>query len=58
MAGLPILGKLYRMGWRMVESEEEPGVFLALNEKGATILSADSKISLFKLLVNFMVGGG
>ena len=42
----------------MVESEKEPGVFLALDEKGATVLSAESKIALFKLLVNFMVGGG
>jgi hypothetical protein len=50
--------KLYRLGWRMVESEDEPGSFLALDEKGATILSADDKITLFKLLVNFMVGGG
>ncbi len=50
--------KLYRLGWRMVESEEEPGTFLAVDEKGATILSADDKVTLFKLLVNFMVGGG
>jgi hypothetical protein len=50
--------KLYKLGWRMVESEKEPGVFLAVDEKGATVLSADSKLSLFKLLVNFMVGGG
>ena len=50
--------KLYKVGWRMVESEKEPGVFLALDEKGATVLSAESKIALFKLLVNFMVGGG
>jgi hypothetical protein len=50
--------KLYNLGWRMVESEEEPGAVLAVNEKGATILSADDKITLFKLLVNFMVGGG
>ena len=50
--------KLHRLGWRMVESKDEPGSFLAVDEKGATILSADDKITLFKLLVNFMVGGG
>ncbi len=49
--------KLYNLGWRMVESEEEPGVFLAVNEKGVTVLAADGKISLFKLLNNYMVGG-
>lgn len=50
--------KLSRLGWKMVESEEEPGTFFAVDENGATILSSDDKITLLKLLVNFMVGGG
>jgi len=49
--------KMYSLGWRMIESQEEPGVFLVVNEKGVTVLAADSKISLFKLLNNYMVGG-
>lgn len=48
---------LYSRGWRMVESEEEPGVFLAVNEDGVAVLSAEGKISLFKLLVNYMISG-
>lgn len=50
--------KLYRLGWRMVKSKEEPRAFFAMNEKGDAIFSADSKISLFKQLVNVMIGRG
>lgn len=46
------------LGWRMIESKEEPGAFIAVDEKGDTFLSADDKITLFNMLVNFMVGGG
>lgn len=49
--------RLYESGWRMVESEKEPGTFLIVNEKGATVISAASKLSLFILLTNYMVGG-
>jgi hypothetical protein len=48
--------KLSRLGWKMIESKEEPGAFVTVDEKGDTIHSADDKIILFKLLVNFMVG--
>ena len=50
--------KLYGEGWRMTQSEEDPDLILVKDEKGKTILSADTEIDLFKLLVNFMVGGG
>jgi hypothetical protein len=49
--------KLYESGWRMVESEKEPGTFLMVNEDGVTVISATSKFSLFLLLTNYMAGG-
>lgn len=49
---------LYTEGWRMKLSEEEPGLICVVDEGGKTILSDDNEVGLFKLLVNFMVGGG
>ncbi|MDR1194257.1 MAG: hypothetical protein LBK98_08865 [Peptococcaceae bacterium] len=49
---------LYRDGWRMVKSEDDPDTLLVKNEKGAIIFSAGNELELFKLLVNFLVGGG
>ncbi len=49
--------KLYESGWRMVEAEKEPGNFHIINEKGAAVISSNSKLSLFVLLTNYMAGG-
>ena len=49
---------LLEEGWKMERSKEVPDLFLAIDGKGKTILSADSEVDIFRLLVNFMVGGG
>jgi len=50
--------KLRNTGWKMVESKDDPATIHITDEKGAIILTADDRITLLKLLVNFMVGGG
>lgn len=50
--------KLYKEGWRIVPSEDDPDLLDARDEKGAIIFSAETEIEIFKLLVTFMVGGG
>ncbi|MGM0689211.1 MAG: hypothetical protein ACQESO_06475 [Bacillota bacterium] len=50
--------KLSKLGWSMVEPKDEPGTVHAIDDKGTAILSADDRITLLRLLVNFMVGGG
>ncbi len=50
--------KLRNSGWRMVDSKEGPGTVHIIDDRGATVLTADDRITLLKLLVNFMVGGG
>lgn len=50
--------KLRGAGWKMVESKEDPGNVHIIDDREAKILTADDRITLLKLLVNFMVGGG
>ena len=50
--------KLRKEGWKIVPSEKEPDLLIAQDEKGKTILEGPDKITLLRLMVNFMVGGG
>ncbi|NLI14077.1 hypothetical protein [Pelotomaculum propionicicum] len=50
--------KLYKMGWRMVQSKKDPKIVIAQDENGNFCFSAQDRIDLLKTLVHYFIGGG
>lgn len=44
--------KMQKMGWRMVQSTEDPEIFIIQDENGKKLFSSNDKVILLQMLLN------
>lgn len=49
--------RMYDMGWKVVQSEEDPEIVIVKDEKGSIMFSASDRISMLRQLVNMLIVG-
>ena len=49
--------RMYDMGWKVIQSEEDPEIVIVKDEKGSIMFSASDRISMLRQLVNMLIVG-
>ena len=49
--------RMYEMGWRVVQSEEDPEIVIVKDKSGTTLFTAYDRISMLRQLVNNVLVG-